>query len=84
MDKCATPIKLAEADIGPPREVRGGQGRGGEAYRRGCELAGRAQAGGASTTRVHGHCARTREGGTVGRAPSDSISVSLPVDSARM
>ena len=28
--------------------------------------------------------ARTREGGTVGRAPSDSISVSLPVDSARM
>ena len=39
-------------------------GKGGaEKPRRGCEVAGRAQAGGASTTCVQGHCARARVGG---------------------
>ena len=42
--------------------VRGGQGRA-EKPRRGCEVAGRSQAGGASTTCVQGHCARARVGG---------------------
>ena len=39
-------------------------GKGGaEKPRRGCEVAGRAQAGGANTTCVQGHCARARVGG---------------------
>ena len=42
--------------------MRGGQGRA-EQPRRGCEVAGRAQAGGASTTYVQGHSARSRVGG---------------------
>ena len=44
--------------------VRGGQGRGGEPRRR-CEVAGRAQAGGANTSGVQGHCARARVGGAL-------------------
>ena len=39
-----------------------GKGRA-EKPRRGCEVAGRAQAGGANTTHVQGHCARARVGG---------------------
>ena len=39
-----------------------GKGRA-EKPRRGCEVAGRAQAGGANTTYVQGHCARARVGG---------------------
>ena len=39
-------------------------GKGGaEKPRRGCEVAGRSQAGGANTTCVQGHCARARVGG---------------------
>ena len=39
-----------------------GKGRA-EKPRHGCEVAGRAQAGGANTTYVQGHCARARVGG---------------------
>ena len=38
--------------------------RGGEPRRR-CEVAGRAQAGGANTSGVQGHCARARVGGAL-------------------
>ena len=48
--------------MGQERGVRGGQGRRGEPRRR-CEVAGRAQAGGANTSCVQGHCARARVGG---------------------
>jgi len=50
--------------MGQERGVRGGQGRGGELRRR-CEVAGRAQAGGANTSCVQGHCARARVGGAL-------------------
>jgi hypothetical protein len=50
--------------IGQERGVRGGLGRGGEPRRR-CEVAGRAQAGGANTACVQGHCARARVGGAL-------------------
>ena len=50
--------------MGQERGVRGGLGRGGEPRRR-CEVAGRAQAGGANTACVQGHCARATVGGAL-------------------
>ena len=50
--------------MGQERGVRGGLGRGGEPRRR-FEVAGRAQAGGANTACVQGHCARARVGGAL-------------------
>jgi hypothetical protein len=62
--------RLSPTDGRAGRVVRMGRsggcevGKGGaEKPRRGCEVAGRAQAGGASTTCVQGHCARARVGG---------------------
>ena len=59
----------------------GGLGRGGEPRRR-CEvvLDGRKRAG----PILHVCRATARARGWVGRSPSDSISLSLPIDSARM